>query len=730
MTHSDLQPVTGGRKNSRWAWRVAVAAAWAWALTAGATAAAAQSIDIPQTRKGDVVDDYHGTKISDPYRWLEDTESEETEGWVEAENLATFSFLDGISEREVIRQRLTELWDYERYGVPFSEAGRYFYFKNHGLQNQSVLYVQEGLGEEGRALLDPNALSEDGTVALTTVSVTESGDYLGYGTAAGGSDWREFHVRRVSDGEDLPDRVRWVKFSGLSWTKDGNGFFYSRYPAASVEDSLLGQNRNQMLYYHLAGTSQDADLLVYERPDQPEWGFGASVTDDGRYLVIRVSHGTDRRERIYYQDLGGGDAPLLDGAVVPLLDNFDASYNFVGSVDSSFFFITDLDAPRQRLIAIDVGAPERENWREILAEGEDVLQSAWIIAGRLVTRYLVDAHSRVRIFGLDGTHERDLELPTLGTVGSVTGKPEGNEMFFSFTSYLYPTTVFRYDFQTDESGVFRQPEVDFDPADYETKQVFYRSKDGTRVPMFITHRRGLQLDGANPTLLYGYGGFNISLTPSFSVSNLVWLEMGGVYAVANLRGGGEYGDAWHKAGMKENKQNVFDDFISAAEHLISEGYTSKEKLAIAGGSNGGLLVGAAMTQRPDLFGAALPAVGVMDMLRFHKFTIGWAWASDYGSSDDPEMFEVLRAYSPYHNLTPGTCYPPTLVTTADHDDRVVPGHSFKFAARLQEYQGCDKPTLIRVETKAGHGAGKPTSKRIAEAADRWAFLAEALDLEI
>jgi prolyl oligopeptidase len=559
---------------------VTLGIAWAWAFTAGEAAAPAQSIDVPQTRKGDVVDDFHGTEVSDPYRWLEDTESEETADWVEAENLATFSFLDGISEREVIRQRLTELWDYERYGVPFSEAGRYFYFKNDGLQNQSVLYVQEGLGEEGRALLDPNALSEDGTVALTTVSVTESGEYLGYGTAAGGSDWREFHVRRVSDGEDLPDRIRWVKFSGLSWTKDGSGFFYSRYPEASVADSLLGQNRKQMLYYHRAGTSQETDRLIYERPDQPEWGFGASVTDDGRYLVIRVSHGTDRRERIYYQDLGAGDAPRLDGEVVPLLDDFDASYNFIGNIGSDFYFVTDLDAPRQRLIAIDVEAPEREYWREILAAGDDVLQSAWIIAGRLVTRYLVDAHSRVRIFGLNGNHERDLELPTLGTVASVSGKPDGNEMFFSFTSFLYPTTVYRYDFHTGESGIFRQPEVDFDPADYETKQVFYRSKDGTRVPMFITHRRGLQLEGANPTLLYGYGGFNISLTPSFSVSNLVWLEMGGVHAVANLRGGGEYGDAWHKAGMKENKQNVFDDFIAAAEHLIREGYTSKEKLAI------------------------------------------------------------------------------------------------------------------------------------------------------
>ncbi len=698
------------------------------AVAVAAVASPAQTIDYPATAKVDVVDDFHGTIVADPYRWLEDTESDETADWVAAENRVTFAYLDAISEREVIRQRLTELWDYERYGVPFREADSYFFFKNDGLQNQSVLHTQEGLGSEARALLDPNTLSEDGTVALTNVSVTESGEYLGYGTAAAGSDWREFHVRRIADGVDLPDRIRWVKFSALSWTRDGEGFFYSRFPEASVEDSLLAPNRNQMLYYHRIGTPQSDDQLVYERPDQPEWGFGASVTDDGGYLVIRVSHGTDRRERIYYQRLGTGAHSRLDGEIDRLLDDFDASYNFVGNVGSVFYFVTDLDAPRQRLIAIDVERPDRASWIEVLPEGDDVLQSAWLIAGRLVTRYLKDAHSRIRIFDLDGTPERELELPTLGSVGGVSGKPDGNEMFYSFTSYLYPTTVFRYDFRTGESGVFRRPTVDFDPSEYATEQVFYSSKDGTRVPMFITHRRGLELDGLNPTLLYGYGGFNISLTPSFSISNLVWLEMGGVYAVANLRGGGEYGDDWHQAGMKQNKQNVFDDFIAAAEYLVDRGYTSSERLAIAGGSNGGLLVGAAMTQRPELFGATLPAVGVMDMLRYHKFTIGWAWASDYGSSDDAEGFDYLYAYSPYHNLTPDTCYPPTLVTTADHDDRVVPGHSFKFAARLQESQACENPVLIRVETKAGHGAGKPTSKRIAEAADRWAFLVKTLEM--
>jgi prolyl oligopeptidase len=689
----------------------------------------AQTIEYPSTSKAEVVDEYHGTSVADPYRWLEDTESVQTARWVADQNALTFAYLASVPERENIRQRLTELWDYERYGLPFREGGRYFYFKNDGLQNQSVLYAQEELGGEARVLLDPNLLSDDGTVALTNVAVAESGEYLGYGTAAGGSDWREFRVRRVADGLDLPDRVRWVKFSGLSWSKDGGGFFYSRYPETSVADSLLGQNRNQMLYYHRLGTAQDDDLLVYARPDQPEWSFGGEVTDDGRYLVIRVGYGTDERERIYYLDLGPGETPVLDGQVVRLLDDFDASYDFVGNVGSLFYFVTDLKAPRGRVIAIDLEDPDPESWREIVAERNDVLQSAWIIAGRLVTRHLRDAHGRLSVFALAGDREREIALPTLGTISGVTGEPAGTEMFFSFTSFLYPTTIFRHDFESGTTAVFRQPEVDFDPAGYETRQVFFTSKDGTRVPMFLTHRRGLVLDGSNPTLLYAYGGFNISLTPSFSTSILVWLELGGVYAVANLRGGGEYGVQWHEAGMKENKQNVFDDFIAAAEYLIERGYTSPVKLAIAGASNGGLLVGAAMTQRPDLFGAALPAVGVMDMLRFQKFTIGWAWVSDYGSSDDPEAFEYLYAYSPYHRLAAGTCYPPTLVTTADHDDRVVPGHSFKFAARLQEVQSCASPALIRIETKAGHGAGKPTDKRIAEATDRWSFLLRALDME-
>lgn len=686
-----------------------------------APAASAQTVRYPETRKADVVDDYHGTRVADPYRWLEDTNSAETAAWVAAQNEVTAGYLESIPERAAIRKRLTELWDYPKYGAPFKEGGKYFFFKNDGLQNQSVLYIQDALDAEPRVLLDPNTLSEDGTVALTTIRVTDDGRYLGYGTAASGSDWQEFHVREIATGKDLPDRIRWVKFSGLSWTKDGKGFFYSRYPEPRDGDELLAANRDQKLYYHVLGTPQSEDRLVYERPDQPEWGINGSVTRDGRYLILYLSHGTDPRNRVYYIDLKDPEQPDLSGDVVKLLDDFDASYNVIGNDGPVFYVLTDKNAPKQRIVAIDLRDPAPSKWRTIVPESDDVLQTARIIGGRLVTLYLKDASSRIRFFALDGKPEGELPLPGIGSASAISGRPDETEMFYGFTSFLYPTTIFRYDLATGENTVFRAPEVDFDPSRYETKQVFYTSKDGTRVPMFITHRKDLNLDGTNPTYLYGYGGFNISLTPSFSVTNLVWLEMGGVYAVPNLRGGGEYGEEWHRAGTKERKQNVFDDFIAAAEYLIREGYTAPERLAIGGGSNGGLLVGAAMTQRPELFAVAHPAVGVMDMLRFHKFTIGWAWTSDYGSSDDPEGFRYLYAYSPLHNLKPGVCYPATMVTTADHDDRVVPGHSFKFAAALQAAQGCDKPTLIRVETKAGHGAGKPTSKQIEEAADVLAF---------
>jgi prolyl oligopeptidase len=693
------------------------------------TVACAQAPAYPPARKSDVADDYHGTVVPDPYRWLEDPDAPETRAWIEAENRLTESYLAPIPQRAAIRRRLTELWDYPKYGTPFHKAGRYFFFKNDGLQNQAVLYQQASLTADPEPLLDPNLLAADGTVAISTLAASEDGRLLAYGTSASGSDWEEFRVRDVASARDLPDHLQWIKFSGASWTKDGAGFFYSRYPEPA-DKALRDVNRFQRVYYHRLGTDQRADVLVYERPDQPDWGMNAEVTDDGRYAVLHVWLGTDRRNRIYYLDLQDARHPRVRGTVVRLLDDFDASYGFVGNDGPVFYFLTDLDAPRKRVIAIDIRHPERSRWRELVPQSEDVLESVQIIHDTFVANYLHDAHSRLRLFALDGRPLADLELPGLGSVSSVSGERKDDAMFYAFTSFLYPTTIFRYDFTTRATSVFKAPTIAFDPSGYETEQVFYRSKDGTRVPMFITHRKGLKRDGTNPTYLYGYGGFNISLTPAFSVATLVWLEMGGVYAVPNLRGGGEYGEQWHQAGMHEKKQNVFDDFIAAAQYLIDSGYTSAAKLAIGGGSNGGLLVGAAITQRPELFGAALPAVGVMDMLRFHKFTIGWAWVTEYGSADSAQQFPYLYRYSPLHNIRPGTHYPATLVTTADHDDRVVPGHSFKFTAALQAAQAGPAPVLIRIETKAGHGAGKPTSKIIEEQADRLAFLVKNLGMEV
>jgi len=693
-----------------------------------AVPAPAQTLQYPAARKSDVVDDYHGTRVPDPYRWLEDPDSPESRAWIEAQNRLTAAYLAEIPARATIRQRLTQLWNYPKYGAPFRKAGRYFFLKNDGLQNQSVLYKQASLEATPETLLDPNILSEDGTVALSTLAVSDNGRLLAYGTAASGSDWEEFRVRDVVTARDLPDHLKWIKFSGASWTKDGAGFFYSRYPEPT-DKALTDVNRFQRLYYHRLGTDQAQDVLVYERPDQPDWGMNAEVTDDGRYAVLTVWLGTDRRNRVYYRDLKDPRHPRITGEVVRLLDDFDASYAFVGNDGPVFYFLTDLDAPRKRVIAIDTRHPERGRWRELIPQGQDVLEGVQIIHDTFVANYMHDASSRLRLFALDGRMLKDLELPTLGSIGSISGERKDDEMFYAFTSFLYPTTIFRYDFKSGATSVFKAPTIDFEPSRYETKQVFYTSKDGTRVPMFITYKKGLTLDGSNPTYLYGYGGFNISLTPSFSVAMLVWLEMGGVYAVPNLRGGGEYGEEWHQGGMHEKKQNVFDDFIAAAEYLIAQRYTSPAKLAIAGGSNGGLLVGAAMTQRPELFGAALPAVGVMDMLRFHKFTIGWAWVTDYGSADSAAQFPYLYKYSPLHNIRAGTRYPATLVTTADHDDRVVPGHSFKFTATLQAAQAGPQPVLIEIETKAGHGAGKPTSKLIEEQADRFAFLVRNLGIQ-
>lgn len=676
-----------------------------------------------------VVDIYHGQAVPDPYRWLEDLDSEQTRAWIEAQNHLTFNYLQQIPARQRIRERLTQLWNYEKYSQPFKEGGRYFYFKNDGLQNQSVLYTQESLEGQARVLLDPNTFSEDGTVALAGIAISRARDsgaehagrYLAYGLSCSGSDWQEWKVRDIETGEDLPDHLRWVKFSGASWTLDGQGFFYSRYDEPAPGSEYESANYFQKLYYHRLGTSQSEDVLVYHRPDQKEWGFAGGVTEDGNYLIISVWRGTDPKNLIFYKDLRDPQSP-----VVELIREFEAEYSFVGNDGSRFWLLTDCQAPRRRLVAIDLEQPDQV--QEVIPEAEETLQGVSLINNQFVAFYLKDAHTQIKTFALDGTYLGEIPLPGLGSASGFGGKRYDAETFYTFTSFTTPPTIYRYDFTSGTSTLFRQPQVDFDPQAYEVQQVSYTSKDGTRIPMFLVHRRGLTRTGDHPTLLYGYGGFGISLTPSFSVGLVAWLEMGGVYAQPNLRGGGEYGEEWHQAGTKLNKQKVFDDFIAAAEWLIAHGYTNPSQLAISGGSNGGLLVGACLVQRPELFAAALPAVGVFDMLRFPKFTIGWAWISEYGSPENPEEFKALYAYSPLHNLKPGTAYPATLITTADHDDRVVPAHSFKFAAALQAAQGGSQPILIRIDTKAGHGAGKPTSKLIEEAADRWAFLVQVLGI--
>jgi prolyl oligopeptidase len=684
--------------------------------------------EYPKTRAVDVVDDYFGTSVKDPYRWLEDDNSPETKAWVVAQNQVTFAFLESIPERAAIRRRVTELWDHERYGLPSREGPWTVFSRNDGLQSQSVVYRAKGLDAAPEVLLDPNTLSEDGTVALAEggAAFTDDGRHLAWAASSSGSDWRTWRVREVATGEDGPDLVRWSKFSTAAWKKDGSGFYYSRFAEPKEGDAFTGVNKNQKVYFHRIGSPQDADELVYERPDHPDWSLGAAVTDDGRFLLVYQHEGTDPKNRIFLQDL---EDP--EGSVGPFLDAFDAEYEVVGNDGDVFYVRTDKDAGRHCLVAIDRQSPETGSWKVLVPEDPDraVLSSATMIGDRFVVVWEVDAHHVLRIHGRDGAVEREIELPGLGQV-AVSGKRRDPDFFYSYMSWAWPTTIYRCDPETGESTVFREPKVPFDPELYETTQIFYSSEDGTRIPMFLVHRKGLERNGQNPTLLYGYGGFNISMTPSFSLAVVTWLEMGGVWAVACLRGGGEYGREWHEAGRLGRKQNTFDDFIAAAEHLIDRKYTSRSKLAISGGSNGGLLVGAVLNQRPDLFGAAIPAVGVMDMLRFHKFTIGWAWTSDYGSSETKEGFDTLVAYSPLHNIRPGTAYPAVLITTADHDDRVVPAHSFKYAATLQSAQGGEAPILIRIETRAGHGAGKPTSKQIEDITDRWAFLVEVLGVTV
>ena len=677
----------------------------------------------PDAPRDATVDDYHGTKVADPYRPLEDPDSAVTRRWVEAENAITMPYLEAIPARAKLKARLTKLWDYEKFSAPRMEGGRYFYSRNTGLQNQGVLYSTDTLDGEGRVLLDPNSLSGDGTTALSGTSVSPDGSQIAYGLAEAGSDWNIWKVRKVADGADRDDVLKWIKFSGASWTKDGKGFYYGRFPEPSADASLRAPNYYQKLYFHKIGTPQAEDSLVYERSDQKEWKFGGNATDDGRYLIITVSKGTDAKYRVLYQDLQDRDAK-----VVELIDNFDAEYSFIDNDGPVFWFNTNKDAPRGKVIAIDVRDPKAR--REVIPQAAETLEDVSLVGDRFLAKYLKDARTQVKVFTLDGTFEREVEFPGLGTAGGFGGKRSDKETFYSFSTFTAPPTIYRYEVATGKSTLFKRPKVDFNPEDYTTSQVFYPSKDGTKIPMFLSHKKGLKLDGNNPTFLYGYGGFNIPVTPSFSPSNLAWMELGGVYAVANLRGGGEYGEEWHQGGTKLNKQNVFDDFIAAAEWLISHKYTSTPKLAIEGRSNGGLLVGACMTQRPELYGATVPGVGVLDMLRFHKFTIGYAWIDDYGSSDDASQFAAIRRYSPLHNIKSGVKYPPTLIITADHDDRVVPAHSFKFAAALQAAQGGDAPILIRIETKAGHGAGKPTAKQIDEAADKWAFLVKSLGVDV
>ena len=690
-------------------------------------------LSYPTTRKTEQTDDYHGVQVSDPYRWLEDADSPETQAWVEAQNEVTFGYLNQIPAREKIKQRLTKLWDYEKYGIPFKEGDRYFYYKNDGLQNQSVLYTLTSLDAEPKVLIDPNTLSEDGTVALGGIAISEDGKLMAYGLSTSGSDWQEWKVRDVETGEDLSDHLKWLKFSGASWTHDGKGFFYSRYDEPNEKSKHEDVNYYQKLFYHKLGTPQSEDVLICDRPDEKEWGFNGGVTEDGKYLIVSVWLGTAPQNLIFYKDL---TAP--ESSIVELINKFEAEYSFIDNEGSLFWFQTDLNAPLGRVIAIDTnnpppsslaGADSQGEFTEIIPEAAETLAGIGLLNNQFIASYLKDAYTQIKIFNLDGSFVRDITLPGIGSAGGFAGKRHDTESFYAYTSFTTPNTIYRYNMLTDESSIYRQPKVDFNPEDYETKQIFYPSKDGTQVPMFVTHKKGLQLDGNNPTYLYGYGGFSISLTPSFSLSRLVWLEMGGVYVTACLRGGGEYGESWHQAGTKLNKQNVFDDFISAAEWLIENKYTKPAKLAIAGGSNGGLLVGACMTQRPELFGAALPAVGVLDMLRFHEFTIGHAWVPEYGSSKNSEEFQAIYAYSPLHNLKAGTAYPATMITTADHDDRVVPAHSFKFASALQAAHAGEKPVLIRIETKAGHGGGKPTAKVIEELADEWAFLVRALDID-
>jgi prolyl oligopeptidase len=673
----------------------------------------AARLSYPATKKVNQVDDYFGTKVADPYRWLEDDNAEDVKAWVKAENEVTFGYLDKIPFRPKIKARLTEIYNYPRYSSPFRAGEHYIFYKNDGLQNQSVCYIQKGLDGTPEVLFDPNVLSPDGTVRLGIIGPSTDDKYLALSRGEAGSDWSEIRVMEVATKKELPDRIAWVKFSGAAWA--GDGFYYSGYTKPAPGQELKAKNEYQKVFYHKLGDPQDKDVLVWEDKEHPLRYVGAGTTEDEKFLFLTLSEGTSGSE-VYIKDL------TKKGATFDLLvKGFEYDSAPIEVVDGKVLVYTNEDAPNFRVVAIDPKNPAKENWKTVIAEKPEVLSGAGTAAGWLFTNYLKDANTKIYQHKLDGTLVREIALPALGSAGGFGGKRDEKVLFYNFTSFTYPSTIYKFDPATGVSEVFRASEVKFDPSAYETKQVFYASKDGTKIPMFIVHKKGLKLDGTAPTYLYAYGGFNISMTPGFSVANVILLENGGIYAMANIRGGGEYGETWHKAGMLEKKQNVFDDFIAAAEYLVKEKYTSKDRLAVAGGSNGGLLIGAVMTQRPELFGVAFPAVGVMDMLRFHKFTVGWGWTVEYGSSDNAKDFPFLYAYSPLHNFKDGVCYPATMVETADHDDRVVPAHSFKFAATLQEKQACAKPVVIRIETRSGHGSSN-LSKAIESLTDQWSFM--------
>lgn len=694
------------------------------ALIINTLTAREDTLSYPDSKPSKKVDTLHGIKVPDPYRWLEDLNSDQTSAWVKAQSSLTDSYLDAIPGRQALENHLTKLWNVERLGVPSFEGGYYFFSKNDGLQNQSVLYLTKSLDTKPTVLLDPNTFSNDGTVALSSYEVSPDGKYLAYSTSASGSDWVEWQVREISSGKDLSDHLKWSKFSGASWAKNSKGFYYGRFPKPKDGEEMMAKNIHKKIYFHEIGKPQSEDLLVYERPNHPKQGLYAWVTEDGKYLLIQVSQGTDTKNGLFYKDLSNSASKAIE-----LLPDFDASYDFITNLGSKFIIRTDLNAPKQRVISIDLNATPSDQWKTIIPESKETLRSVSHIGGLFIANYLKDARTEIRRFKTDGSSLPPVKIPGLGTATGFGGKSNQNETFYYFTSFTSPGAVYRYDVTSNVSTLLKAPKTQFDRDNYESRQIFATSRDGTKIPMFIVYKKNLKLDGNNPTLLYAYGGFNISLRPSYSPAIIAWLDLGGIYVMANLRGGGEYGEEWHEAGMKLKKQNVFDDFIACAEHLITKRFTSSKKLSIAGGSNGGLLVGACMVQRPELYGACLPAVGVMDMLRFHRFTIGWAWQAEYGRPDDPEDFKNLLRYSPYHNLKP-TNYPATMVITSDHDDRVVPSHSYKFAAALQYAQKGNAPTLIRIESKAGHGAGTPTSKRIEAIVDKYAFLAKSLGFEI